>query len=406
MKMMLRTIAIFLTTILASAALTGNSFSSVQAATPVYSSLAADAAEVVHGVSVFEWPNGDAALHFLVKTPSTCLSSGSNVCNVFVKDSSGVWVAREEMRPGRSFLWAELKGGIDLAFSNGPLVFVFGTSASIPRDEALTGPPSGFLETSRFNFNKNNVADLQCNPLHELMTREYTPKSRQSLMGSFMYAGREGGGELLSGANVGLELDGVTQTSAKKWIQYGYPQQGQLRSTAFPNKGLYQITYDGLDWFPVTLDCTSMRSVTYTEFQPFRMGKDGVIMYFYVLDGYPTSNVWVTISGKKYQIKRSGRYVVPSGGLFKRCDAIVRGFYMGDVTCFVPKRAGTYTIGVTEQYQGSGNLIVKCRSGFYSGVTCSTSRDRSVTAKATGKFKIAANGIVNGPDWWGFNRRD
>lgn len=371
-----------------------------------YQASAAEPSNVyIKHVSSYQLPNSRTALYLDVKAPKDCVAGFIKNCYVYVRDSQGKWIYSERLFISDAQVLVIFNSSIESLFSQGGPNLVFGLeSTTIDRmlKSDTIAPPadSEYRELVQVQISKSFLSTSNCNPLQSLIEETDDLSVKQDIMNSMIYNGQSEVNGYIAPAEMGTELDGLTQATITKKITFGKPIQGPYFGVDFPESGLYRTSVSNDAWAPVYLDCSNLVSATTREYSPFKIGVDGIVMYFHVLEGNTPSDTWVTVVGKSYQIQRNGVDVLPSGGLFKRCGQIRRGFEPSSWICFVPRKAGSYQMTVTQKYRGSGNLFIKCRSGFFGGVSCSTSTDRSTVAKKTGKFTVSPSGVVSGPDFW------
>jgi hypothetical protein len=325
-------------------------------------------------------------------------------CVFYAADSSGKFVFDSIKSPAQ--LW--LSESIDFYLDNGGLTILIGTEPSRGSccgfgefRPSMEPPSNGFIELARTTLTRELIELKQCNPFADQISRTVSVQSREQKMGDLRWEGMFGNTKsLLEDFAVGTQLDGVTQVRTEAPVTYGFPTGNKWVNYSKPSSGLYHSNSN--DWTSFVLDCSRPITRLIPEYKQFRVGQDGVIMYFHVLKGHPTTNVWVTINGRKYQIEKNGKVNIPANSPIKNCKTIDSKFYgSGYFACFVPQKFGDYKISVTEQYVGSGNLIITCR-GNWVKVNCSSARDKSVTASISGTFTIGPNG-TQGPAWWPYN---
>jgi hypothetical protein len=344
----------------------------------------------------------------ILGTPEGCSDlerpKGSD-CVFYVKDSTGTFLFDSITNPAE--LW--LPEALDFYLESGGLTILVGTEPSRgsccgfgAKRPSLEPPGEGFIELARTTLTRELIAIKQCNPLGNRITSASSEEAREQKMTDLRWQGMFGNAKsLLEDFAIGTELDGVTQVRTDTPVSFGFPTGNNWRNHPKPASGLYDSNSNGLTYY--VLDCSKMVTRLVPEYKPFRLGQDGVIMYFHVLKGHPTTNVWVTINGKKYQVEKNGNVNIPANSPIKNCNTINSKFWgTGSFACFVPTKFGDYKISVTEQYVGSGNLIITCR-GNWVKVNCSTARDKSVSASISGNFSIGQTG-TQGPAWWPFNR--
>lgn len=357
--------------------------------------------------SGYELPNSRTALYLDVKAPTECFEGFVKDCYVYVRDAQGKWLYSNRLFISETRFLVVFNSNLESLFAQDLPTLVFGLE-SITIDRMLKSdviaPPadSEYSEVAKAPISKAVLDTSNCNPLQSLIDKTEDLTLKRDIMNSLIYNGQSELNGYIAPAESGVELEGLTQASITKKIVFGKPVQGPYFGVDFPKSGLYRTSISNDAWAPVSLDCSNLVSATTREYLPFKVGVDGIVMYFHVLEGNTPSDTWVTVGGKSYQIQRNGVDVLPGGGLFKRCGQIRRGFEPSSWICFVPKKAGTYQMTVTQKYRGSGSLLIKCRSGFYGGVYCSTSTDRSTVAKKTGKFTVSSTGSVSGPDFWSY----
>lgn len=384
-----------------------NPAGSAHADSALQASAAGLSSPYISHVSSYDLSNSRTALYLAVKAPKECSGLFIKDCYVYVRDSQGSWIFSKKIFGYDAQFLVIFNSNLETIFSQGEPTVTFGLeSTTIDRmlkSETIAPPAdSEYTELLKIQISKSFLQTENCNPLQSLIEQTQDLALKQDIMNSMIYNGQSEVNGYIAPAEMGVELDGLTQATITKKIVFGKPIQGPYFAEDFPKSGLYRTSVSNDAWAPVSLDCSNLVSATTREYLPFRVGVDGIVMYFHVLEGNAPSDTWVTLSGKSYQIQRNGVEVFPSGGVFKRCGKIVSGYEPANWVCFVPKKPGSYQMTVTQKYRGSGNLLIKCRSGFYGGVSCSTSTDRSTVAKKTGKFTVSSKGIVSGPEFWAY----
>lgn len=364
--------------------------------TPVFSS------EIpwFRGVSNFTWSDGRELLQVVVEEPEGCDNYDYRKfnCVAEIHDANGKLLSRfpiwgyKGIQPIEIPLdepWADI-------LARGPLAITHGVVSSPGVDGSL-------MVIGSDSLGPDVLKGKQCNPLeHRLSSSE--GNQRQAIMNDIVNRGLSiHSGETLDTLSSGVELEGVTQRVVETQVKYGKPIESDWQDGALPESGLTREITDGR-YKLVTLDCANLVSATVQDFLPFQWGVDGFVLYFHDF-GYPVHNQWVTVNGTKYQTERGGRIVNSADGKVKDCASIRNEFgSKGYFSCYVPRAAGSYSLTVTRQYIGSGNLLLECRSSVYRW-SCSTSVDRSVLSSVSAKFKIDKSGYMEGPSWWPYNFR-
>ena len=365
----------------------------------------------ITGLSVTTWDSQQqfhsASMIQLLGQPQGCgvleRPAGTS-CVYYIRDASGAFIYDTDSSPTQ--LW--LKESVDAYLERGGLTLIVGTE---PRRRERFGPEvqrptlepptAQFVQLATTAITRELIQLKQCNPLGDQISSTSSVRDREAKMADLRWEGMFGTSKsLLEDFAVGTDLDGVTQVRLDAPVTYGFPTGNRWVNHPKPTSGLYHSNSTQLTYF--VLDCSRMVTRLVPEYKPFRLGKDGVIMHFNVLKYHPTTNVWVTINGKKYQVQKNGKVNTPANSPIKNCKTIDPKFYGANYfACFVPTKFGDYKISVTEQYVGSGNLIITCR-GNWVKVDCSSARDKSVTASISGTFSIGPNG-TQGPAWWPYN---
>ena len=352
----------------------------------------------------FTWPGGRTVQLFRVSRPEGCPDSKADQlveCALWLTDGTGEYLtSRSYLAQGWNQLKVNLKKPLQEMLSLGPITAVIGTYYNSPFKAFGATPPDDFVLKKSFQINAGSLIPVyECNPFSETIASVDEKEKRQELVENLLFdADGSRNKPIIEALLVGKPLNGVTQAISTKEARIGKatPVSAFLYGE-YPESGYYIRTYDKRHRL-YQFDCANLVTVRYETYSPFRFGKDGIAMDFGPIGKVLPTDQWLTVGGKTYQVLKSGKLVGYKSGPVKSCKSASSGSYDSS-PCFIPSKPGTYDIKVKEQYVGSGNLLITCRSNIYS-TNCSTSRDKSVSRTLSGKFTIDSRGIVKGPGWW------
>lgn len=358
----------------------------------------------ISGVNLLEFEDGSSTLQLVMRNTKECKQgnyhNGNFQCTIIVQDSLDA-IVFEGMFNSRynNVTQLSIKSSWNSILNQGPIKVTLGWHKEVPQF-----PRGNTWRTLGYIFNtigvgmvtKDMLEGLNCNPLE----REYLSSSSEERRSKLWFQMM---GDPLD--RLGKKLDGVTQPRTLSTVYFGNPIAHNEWWFSRPVSGLYsggrEIEKSGqVQGRSLVIDCSRLQARQVETYGNFRFGIDGIHLWAsFSRVGGDYQNEWVTIQNKTYQIRRSGKTVVPKSGPIKNCRSLDGHFYDEDGLCYVPPKSGTYKIKFRQQYIGSGNIIISCK-GTMRDVYCSTSRDKSVSFEATGTFSISKDGVVKGPNWW------
>ncbi len=351
------------------------------------------------------WSDGRTIQVFRATRPDGCPGTPNDDCAMWMTDATGEYLlSRRYLESGSRYYSLNLKKPLQETLALGPITVVIGTYHYSASKVYGSAPPEDFVLSTSFQITADSLnASNQCNPFAEQLAGVTDKSKRQRLIEDLIWdADGSRNKPLIDSLRTGKRLNGVTQAIEVKEVKVGFATRISGGTAGdFPETGYYFRMYDKIDYSLYFFDCSRLVTVRTEAYSPYRFGKDGIGMFFNVLNNASVTNEWVTIGGKTYQTVKNAKDTQGSGQM-KRCRSISKQFDHAEMLCFVPKKPGSYKVTVKQQYVGSGNLIITCRGNIYS-VSCSSARDKSVSRTLTGTFKIDKNGVVAGPNWWFFD---